>query len=102
MNHYDFLAGMLFFVMLIVSSIPLGYYMARVFAGEPTILSRVLRPLENAVYRVSGVDASVEMSWKTYAMAFVVFNIIGKAALMALPFIGIKIIDLFIAFTGLV
>ncbi|HSV97558.1 MAG TPA: potassium-transporting ATPase subunit KdpA [Spirochaetota bacterium] len=84
MNHYDFPAGMLFFAMLIVSSIPLGRYMAKVFAGEPTLISRAVRPLENAVCRVCGVDASMEMSWKTYAMAFVVFNIIGIAALMAL------------------
>ena len=40
MNHYDFLAGTLFFVMLIVSSMPLGRYMARVFSGEPTLIDR--------------------------------------------------------------
>ncbi|MGV7927475.1 MAG: potassium-transporting ATPase subunit KdpA [Spirochaetota bacterium] len=84
MNYYDFPAGIPFFALLIVSSMRLGRYMARVFAGEPTLISRVVRPLENAVYRVCGVDASMEMSWKTYAMAFVVFNVIGMAALMAL------------------
>lgn len=84
MNHYDFLVGALFFTVLIVSSIPLGSYMARVFSGEPTLISRFMLPLETAVYRVCGVDASTEMSWKTYAMAFVVFNVIGIAALMVL------------------
>jgi len=39
---------------------PLGWYMTRVFNGESTILSPVLRPVENAIYRVGGVDPQRE------------------------------------------
>ena len=35
---------------------PLGGYMTRVFAGERTFLSPLLRPVENLLYRVAGVD----------------------------------------------
>ena len=37
---------------------PLGGYMTRVFNGERTFLSPVLRPVEAALYRVAGVDES--------------------------------------------
>jgi K+-transporting ATPase ATPase A chain len=42
---------------------PLGLYMAKVFAGELTWLSPVLRPVERVIYRVSGVDETREQSW---------------------------------------
>jgi K+-transporting ATPase ATPase A chain len=37
---------------------PLGIYMARVFAGERTFLSPVLRPVERGLYALCGVDPS--------------------------------------------
>ncbi len=54
----------------------LGTYIHRVMEGERTFLSPVLRPVERAVYRVCGVDETVEQDWKGYtlsvlAMAFV-------------------------------
>ena len=39
---------------------PLGWYMTRVFSGERTFLSPVLRPVETALYRVAGVDPARE------------------------------------------
>lgn len=35
---------------------PLGWYMARVFNGERTFLSPVVRPVEVALYAAGGVD----------------------------------------------
>ena len=37
-------------------AVPLGLYMARVFAGERTFLSPVLGPVERVFYRISGVE----------------------------------------------
>jgi len=39
----------------IMTSIPLGRYMARVFQGEPTLFDPVLGPIERLVLRLSGV-----------------------------------------------
>jgi K+-transporting ATPase ATPase A chain len=65
-------------------AVPFGTYMARVFAGERTILSPVLRPVERAVYGVCGVDASKEQHWLTYAAAALLFNLFCFVSLYAL------------------
>jgi K+-transporting ATPase ATPase A chain len=56
---------------------PLGLYMARVYQGERTILTSILAPLERLLYRLAGVDPEQEMDWKTYAVALLLFNLVG-------------------------
>ena len=63
---------------------PLGFYMARVFAGERTVLRPVLGPIEKVLYRVAGVDPAKEQSWLDYAFSFLAFNLFGILALYAL------------------
>ncbi len=47
----------------------LGRYIAKVMEGERTFLSPVLRPVERGVYRVCGIDETVEQGWKGYAIS---------------------------------
>ncbi|GJD53603.1 Potassium-transporting ATPase potassium-binding subunit [Methylobacterium crusticola] len=56
---------------------PLGIYMTRVFTGERTLLSPVLRPVERGLYRLAGIDERQEQHWLSYAGAMVVFHIAG-------------------------
>ena len=63
---------------------PLGWYMTRVFAGERTLLSPLLRPVEVGLYRVAGVDANREQHWLTYAVAMLLFNAAGFVILYLL------------------
>jgi potassium-transporting ATPase potassium-binding subunit len=56
---------------------PLGWYMARVYAGQPCGLDRVLGPLERFIYRACGAAARSEMRWTTYAAAMLLFNAAG-------------------------
>ena len=56
---------------------PLGAFMASVYEGKRTFLSRVLGPVERAIYRVAGIDANAETDWKRYALAVLIFNLIG-------------------------
>jgi K+-transporting ATPase ATPase A chain len=63
---------------------PLGGYMARVFEGQPTFLDRVLRPFERLLYRLTGIEPGVEMDWKQYAFAFVIFGLVGTVLLYAI------------------
>ena len=74
----------LFSVIVILITRPLGGYMTRVFAGERTFLSPVLRPIEHAVYWCCGVDEKEEQHWLTYAVAVLFFSVAGFVSLYAL------------------
>jgi K+-transporting ATPase ATPase A chain len=74
----------LFGVIVILITRPFGGYMTRVFAGERTLLSPVLRPVERAVYWCCGVDEKEEQHWLTYAVAMLLFSVVGFLILYAL------------------
>src|SRR5271169_1064073 len=74
----------LFGVIVILITRPFGGYMTRVFAGERTFLSPVLRPVERAVYWCCGVDEREEQHWLTYAVAMLFFSVVGFVSLYAL------------------
>jgi K+-transporting ATPase ATPase A chain len=76
-------AGVFFLIVLALTK-PLGSYMARVFAGERTFLSPVLRPAEVLAYRLGGVRESEEMDWIAYALAVLAFSLVGFLWLYAL------------------
>jgi K+-transporting ATPase ATPase A chain len=67
----------IYFVILVLITKPLGGYMTRVFAGERTFLSPVLRPIEAVLYRLAGVDEKGEQHWTTYGIAMLLFNLVG-------------------------
>ena len=74
----------LYFVVLLALVKPLGWYMARVYEGQPCGLDRVVGPLERLIYRLCGVRETEEMDWKTYGIAMLLFNAMGLVALYAL------------------
>ncbi|AUC98790.1 MULTISPECIES: potassium-transporting ATPase subunit KdpA [Bradyrhizobium] len=63
---------------------PLGWYMTRVFNGERTFLSPVLRPVERGIYWVGGVDERREQHWLTYTVAMLLFHVGGFAIIYGL------------------
>src|SRR6202451_2029637 len=63
---------------------PLGWYMTRVFDGERTLLSPVLRPIERSLYWIGGVDEKREQHWLTYTVAMLLFHAGGFLILYAL------------------
>ena len=62
---------------------PLGGYMTRVFNGERTFLSPLLRPVEAGVYWIGGVDEKREQHWLTYTVAMLLFHVGGFVILYA-------------------
>src|ERR1700736_630995 len=74
----------LFSLIVIAITRPFGGYMTRVFAGEWTPLSPLLRPVERFVYWCCGVDETEEQTWGTYAVAMVFFGVAGFVTLYAL------------------
>ena len=73
-----------YFVVLTAFVVPLGRYMARVFEGERTFMSPVLRPVEAALYRIAGVDEKREQNWITYTVAMLFFNAAGFVLVYAI------------------
>ena len=80
----DWIALVLFFCVFVVTVVPLGRFIVNVINGEPHLLSRVSTPLENRLLAWSRVKADEEMDWKTFAVAMMVFSIIGILFLFAL------------------
>jgi K+-transporting ATPase ATPase A chain len=74
----------LYVVVLLALAKPLGAYMARVYQNQPLALGRVLGWLERLIYRWSGIQATEEMGWKTYAATMLIFNVVGMLAVYLL------------------
>ena len=66
-----------YLLILLLATPPLGAYMHRVFEGNRQPSPRVLGPIERAAYRLCGVDAGVEHTWMQYALALLVFSVLG-------------------------
>jgi K+-transporting ATPase ATPase A chain len=73
-----------FFVLIVLVTKPLGLFMARVFNHERTFLDPVLVPCERLIYRLTRVDAHHEMGWTEYAMAMLLFSVVSMLMLYAL------------------
>jgi K+-transporting ATPase ATPase A chain len=71
----------IFSLLVTVISVPLGRYMARVFAERPTFIDPALRPLERLIYRWCGVHRAVEQTWVEYAVAMLLFSAVGMLLL---------------------
>jgi potassium-transporting ATPase potassium-binding subunit len=75
---------LLFFLLILLLTKPMGAYMARVFQGERTLLTPVLRPAERLLYRLLGVREDQDMRWTTYVFAMLAFSVVGGLASYAL------------------
>ena len=84
MNGFDVLQTSVLFTALLILAKPLGNFMAHVYQGERTLLSPVLVPCEQLIYRLCSVNRDEEMDWKGYALAMLLFNLVGMTVLLAL------------------
>ena len=67
----------LFLAAVAAVTVPLGRFMARVFARERTFLDLVLRPLERLIYKLTGVNEMHEMHWSEYALAMLAYLVLA-------------------------
>jgi K+-transporting ATPase ATPase A chain len=84
MNVYSAAQYLLFVVIVTACVRPLGGYLHRVFARRSTVLDRLCAPVERWIYRLAGVDPSVEMDAGQYLISFVVFGLICTLLLYAI------------------
>lgn len=56
-------------------AIPLGSYLAKVFAGEK-VWTDFLTPFEKGIYKLSGINPKEEMNWKQHMKALITINMV--------------------------
>src|SRR6218665_2473516 len=69
----DLLQFALYGAVLVALAIPLGAYMARVFAGEAGFLRLIERP----IFAIAGIKPEQGQHWSAYALALIAFNAAG-------------------------
>jgi len=72
----EIIAIIVMFLGTIALAIPLGKYIAKVYAGDRTIFDPVFNPIERLFYKLTGIDPKVEMSWKQHMVALLSINMI--------------------------
>lgn len=73
-----------FIAVIAVLTKPMGLFLVRVYDGGKTFLDFLLRPIERAIYWIARVDPAVEMNWKQYGIAMLVFSLVSLLALYTL------------------
>ncbi|MCI0709627.1 MAG: potassium-transporting ATPase subunit KdpA [Chloroflexi bacterium] len=84
MGTLEFVQIGVYLVLLILCVPLLGGYMAKVFVGDKTLLTPIIRPLENGLYRLIGTNPNDEQNWQQYTFALLAFNILGFIILFLL------------------
>src|SRR5215831_13267047 len=72
----DILQVAIVLVLLLLLVKPVGTYMAAVFMGKRTWLDPVLNPVDNAIYKVSGIDPEQQQRWPAYVKAMLLTNLV--------------------------
>jgi potassium-transporting ATPase potassium-binding subunit len=84
MTTYDFFQVVLYLAVLLVLIKPVGSYMALAFADTPNRVTRFGGGVERLLYRFAGVRADEQMGWRRYAIAMLLFNMLGLLVVYAL------------------
>src|SRR6266700_734095 len=74
----------IFFLMVLAITKPVGVFMTRVFEGQRTFLHPILRPLEGLIYRLGGIREDEEQSWTRYAASVISISVFSLLATYAL------------------
>ncbi|HET6283190.1 MAG TPA: potassium-transporting ATPase subunit KdpA, partial [Polyangia bacterium] len=67
----------LFFLVILALTRPIGIYLHRVFEGPVRPLARVLAPIERLLLRLCGVKGDETQTWKGYAVYLLMFSALG-------------------------
>ena len=63
------------YLLTLVIAIPLGKYLAKVFAGEK-VWTDFLKPIESGIYKLSGINPKEQMNWKQHMKALMTINLV--------------------------
>src|SRR5712692_2246727 len=76
MSLNGWLQILLYMVVILAVTKPLGIYMFRVFEGDRQPLPRLFEPIERGLYRLCGVDPGEQQTWTEYILALLLFSAI--------------------------
>ena len=77
MNASDWSQLVLFSLLLLALTKPMGLYLVRVLdAHGKTFLDPALKPVEGLIYRLAGIDPDKEQDWKSYAVSVLIFSLV--------------------------
>lgn len=68
---------LIYFVLLLLITKPVGLYLTAVFSGKRTWLGYVLQPVERGIYKIAGVKQDQEQDWKVYTIAMLLFELVS-------------------------
>lgn len=64
------------FVITLVIGLFLGKYIANVYGYKKTFLDAVFQPVENIIYKISGINPNRQMTWKQNMSAMLTINLV--------------------------
>ncbi|HEY4934690.1 MAG TPA: potassium-transporting ATPase subunit KdpA [Terriglobales bacterium] len=70
-----------FLLLVLAVTKPVGVFITRVFSRERTFMDPVLRPVERLIYKLCFVDENHEMRWTEYAFAMLLFSVVSMLLL---------------------
>jgi K+-transporting ATPase ATPase A chain len=66
----------LMFLLMVFLAIPLGRYIGKVYLGDKTWLDFIFNPIDNLIFKLSGIRVKTEMNWKQHLIALLTINLI--------------------------
>lgn len=70
------ITGLIFmYALLVLMAIPLGRYIGKIFSNDKTWLDKIFNPLDKVFYKLSGIDATKQMTWKQHLLALLTINL---------------------------
>ena len=72
----EILGVIVMFVATLLLAVPLGRYIAKVYAGDRVWTDRIFNPIEKLFFRLSSINAAKEMDWKQHLKALLTINLI--------------------------
>lgn len=86
MEVLDFVLFALFAIIVVVFGYLLGNYVYKIYEGKKTFLDILINPIENTLFRISGINMEKSQSFKEYSLSLIIFNIFGIIILFCILF----------------
>lgn len=71
--NFEITGVIITFLLTVLLAVPLGKYIAKVFAGKRTLMD-FMNPIERFIYRICGIDVTRNMNWKEFLKAMITIN----------------------------
>lgn len=82
--NYIIIQDIIYILLLVGLSVPLGIYIYKVMTGQKVFLSGIFSPVEEGIYKVMGIQGEDEMTPKEYTFGVLVFSAFGLIAVFLL------------------